>query len=262
MSSYSRTQRWAAEFLGTAFLVAIGVGSIPATEIDFNGTGVDAPTIAELGFIALAFALVVAASVYAFGFVSGNHTNPAVTLALAVTGKFSWKDVPGYLFAQICGATVGAVAIIGVLGTRAIDVGLGVNSYVDDIPIWQAFTAEFIGTFVLVATIFGVIHRKAANGFAGVAIGGVLFAIVITVAPITGSSLNPVRQTGPMIIQSLFGDGVLWEQWPVYVIAELLGGIVAAVVMVNVTGGGHGLHHWWEASDDDADDAVPESATA
>ena len=250
MMGYQLWQRLGAEFLGSAFLVAIGVGSIPATSIMFNGTGDAEPTIAELGFIALAFALVVAASVYAFGFVSGNHTNPAVTLGLAVTGKFAWKDVPSYVIAQLLGATFGAIVIIGVLSTDAIDAGLGVNSYSDDVPVWQAFTAEFVGTFVLVATVVGVIHRRAAAGFAGLAIGGVLFSIVIAIAPVTGASLNPVRVSGPMIIQSIFGDGVRWEQWPVYVIAELLAGVVAAVLMVNITGAQHGLHHWWEADDE------------
>lgn len=252
MSAFRKSQRLAAEFLGTAFLVAIGVGSIPATTI-FLDQGADAaPTIAELGFIALAFATIVTATVYTFGFVSGNHINPAVTLGLAVTGKFPWKDVPGYLLAQLAGAILGAVVIIGVLGTAAIDAGLGVASYADDIPIWQAFTAEFVGTFVLVATVVGVIHRKAASGFAGIAIGSVVFAVIIAVAPVTGASLNPARTTGPMIIQSLFGEGVLWEQWPVYVIAQLLAGVIAAVIMVNITGAGHGLHHWWEAGDDPA----------
>ena len=163
---------------------------------------------------------------------SGNHINPAVTLGLAVTGKFPWKDVSGYLLAQLAGAILGAVVIIGVLGTAAIDAGLGVASYADDIPIWQAFTAEFVGTFVLVATVVGVIHRKAASGFAGIAIGSVVFAVIIAVAPVTGASLNPARTTGPMIIQSLFGEDVLWEQWPVYVIAQLLAGVIAAVIMV------------------------------
>ena len=219
-------QRWAAEFLGTAFLVFVGVGSVPATLI-VNG---DQPfTMASLGFISLAFATIVIATVYVFGYISGNHINPAVTIALAVTGKFAWKDVPGYLVAQVLGATVGAFAIIGVLGMKASDVGLGVASY-SDIPIWQAFTAEFIGTFILVFTVFGVIHRKAAPGFAGIIIGLVVFAAIIPVAPATGASINPARTTGPMLVQQLLGGTVHWEQWPVYVIAELTAGIAAGLL--------------------------------
>ena len=116
-------QKLAAEFLGTAFLVFVGVGSVPATLI-VNG---DAPfTMASLGFISLAFGTIVIATVYIFGYISGNHINPAVTLGLAVTGKFPWRQVPGYLIAQVLGAILGSFAIVGVLGQKAVEVGLGV----------------------------------------------------------------------------------------------------------------------------------------
>lgn len=155
-------QRLGAEAIGTAFLVFIGVGSVPATLI-VNG---DAPfTMADLGMISMAFGTVVIATVYALGHIGGNHINPAVTLGLAATGKFPWSQVPAYIGAQVVGAIVGAAAIIGVLGPRASDVGLGVAAYnPDTVSVAQAFTAEFVGTFILVFTIFGVIHRKAAAG--------------------------------------------------------------------------------------------------
>ena len=89
----------------------------------------------------------------------------------------------------------------------------------------QAFTAEFVGTFILVFTIFGVIHRKAAAGFAGVAIGLVVFAAIIPVAPATGASINPARTVGPMLVQQIAGGDVKWEQLPVYLAAELLAGV-------------------------------------
>jgi glycerol uptake facilitator protein len=218
-------QRLAAEFLGTAFLVFVGVGSVPAFAL-VRGDAPFAP--ADLGFISLAFGTIVVATVYVFGYISGNHINPAVTLALAVTGKFAWREVPGYVIAQLLGATVGALAIVGALGPQASELGLGVASY-GDIPIWQAFTAEFLGTFLLVFTVFGVIHRKAAPGFAGLVIGLVVFAAIIPVAPATGASINPARTTGPMLVQQLLGGTVQWEQWPVYVIAELAGGILAGL---------------------------------
>ena len=108
-------QKLAAEVLGTAFLVFVGVGSVPATLI-VNG---DAPfTMADLGMISFAFGTVVVATVYALGHISGNHINPAVTLGLAVTGKFPWREVPAYIAAQVVGAIIGAAAIIGVLGQR------------------------------------------------------------------------------------------------------------------------------------------------
>ena len=219
-------QRLAAEAIGTAFLVFIGVGSVPAT-LMVNG---DAPfTMADLGMISLAFGTVVVATVYALGHIGGNHINPAVTVGLAVSGKFPWAQVPAYIGAQVAGAVVGAAAIIGVLGMKASDVGLGVAVY-GDISWTQAFTAEFVGTFILVFTIFGVIHRKAAAGFAGVAIGLVVFAAIIPVAPATGASINPARTVGPMLVQELAGGTVQWEQLPVYLTAELLAGIAAALL--------------------------------
>ncbi len=219
-------QRLGAEAIGTAFLVFIGVGSVPATLI-VNGT---APfTMADLGMISLAFATIVVATVYALGHIGGNHINPAVTVGLAASGKFPWSQVPAYIGAQVVGAIVGATAIIGVLGMKASDVGLGVATY-GDISWVQAFTAEFVGTFILVFTIFGVIHRKAAAGFAGVAIGLVVFAAIIPVAPTTGASINPARTIGPMLVQQLAGGSVKWSQLPVYLGAELLAGVAAALL--------------------------------
>jgi glycerol uptake facilitator protein len=86
-----------------------------------------------------------------------------------------------------------------------------------------------VGTFILVFTIMGVIHRKAAAGFAGVAIGLVVFAAIIPVAPATGASINPARTVGPMLVQQLAGGAVKWSQLPVYLAAELLAGVAAAV---------------------------------
>jgi glycerol uptake facilitator protein len=227
MDEPSIRQKLAAEVIGTAFLVFIGVGSVPATLI-VNGK---APfTMADLGMISLAFATVVVATVYAFGHIGGNHINPAVTLGLAASGKFPWAQVPAYLLAQVIGAGAGAAAIIGVLGMKASDVGLGVASYAPSVSWVQAFTAEFIGTFILVVIIFGVIHRKAAAGFAGVAIGLVVFAAIIPVAPTTGAAINPARVLGPMFVQQLAGGSVLWSQAPVYLCAELLAGVTAAVL--------------------------------
>jgi glycerol uptake facilitator protein len=219
-------QKLAAEFLGTAFLVFIGVGSVPALAIARG----DAPfTGAELGFISLSFATIVVVTVYVFGYISGNHINPAVTLGLAVTGKFPWKSVPGYLIAQVLGAVFGSFLIVGVLGTKASELGLGVASYASTTPWYQAFFAEFVGTFLLVFAVFGVIHRKAAPGWAGLAIGLVVFAAIIPVAPTTGASINPARTTGPMLVQQILGGTVDWSQWPVYVISELLAGVLAAL---------------------------------
>jgi len=232
MDEPTLVQKLTAEVIGTAFLVFIGVGAVPATLI-VNG---DAPfTMADLGMISFAFATVVVATVYALGHISGNHINPAVTLGLAVTGKFPWSRVPAYVGAQLVGASIGAAAILGVLGMKASAVGLGVASYGEGVGAGQAFIAEFVGTFILVFTVFGVIHRKAAAGFAGVAIGFVVFAAIIPVAPTTGASINPARTIGPMLIQQFWGGTVHWTQLPVYLIAELLAGAAAAGAFVAVS---------------------------
>jgi glycerol uptake facilitator protein len=232
MNEPSVLQKLSAEAIGTAFLVFVGVGSVPAT-LMVNG---DAPfTMADLGMISLAFGTIVIATVYALGHIGGNHINPAVTIGLAATGKFPWSQVPSYIAAQLVGAIAGAAAIIGVLGQTASDVGLGVASYSDPVGAGQAFTAEFIGTFILVFTIFGVIHHKAPAGFAGIAIGLVVFAAIIPVAPATGASINPARTFGPMLVQQIAGGSVKWEQLPVYVVAELLAGAIAGIAYVALT---------------------------
>lgn len=232
MDEPSLIQKLAAETIGTAFLVFIGVGAVPATII-VNG---DAPfTMADLGMISLAFATVVVATVYALGHISGNHINPAVTVGLAVTGQFPWARVPAYIAAQLLGAVIGAAAILGVLGTAARDAGLGIATYTGDVTAIQAFFAEFVGTFILVFTVFGVIHRRAAAGFAGVAIGLVVFAAIIPVAPTTGASINPARTFGPMFVQQIAGGTVTWSQLPVYLSAELLAGVIAALTFVAIS---------------------------
>jgi glycerol uptake facilitator protein len=232
MDEPTTAQKLAAEVIGTAFLVFVGVGSVPATLI-VNG---DSPfTMADLGMISFAFGTIVVATVYALGHISGNHINPAVTLGLAVTGKFPWAQVPAYIGAQVVGAIVGAAAIVGVLGSKASDVGLGVAAYAEGVGAGQAFVAEFVGTFILVFTVFGVIHRKAAAGFAGVAIGLVVFAAIIPVAPATGASINPARTVGPMLVQQIAGGTVEWGQLPVYLAAELLAGALAGLAYVAVS---------------------------
>src|SRR3954465_5680072 len=146
MDEPTLVQQLAAEVIGTAFLVFVGVGAVPATLI-VNG---DAPfTMADLGMISCPFATVGVATVYALGHISGNHINPAVTVGLAVTGKFPWSRVPAYMAAQVVGAVIGATAIIAVLGTKASGVGLGVATYGPTVGVGRAFAAEFIGTFIL-----------------------------------------------------------------------------------------------------------------
>ena len=225
MASNTFPQKLLAELIGTAVLVFIGVGSVPATLI----VGGSAPfTMAELGMISFAFAMAVIAMVYAIGHVSGCQINPAVTVALAATGRMPWREVPGYVLAQLVGATVGAWAIVGVLGHKAVDVGLGVASYGAGVGTGRAFFAEALGTAVLVFVVFGAaVDGRAPGGFAGIGIGLAVFAIIIPIAPVTSASINPARTFGPMLIEQLFGGSVQWHQIGVYLGAEILGGLVA-----------------------------------
>jgi glycerol uptake facilitator protein len=224
MEENTCSQKLLAEVLGTAMLVFIGVGSVPATLI-VNGK---APfTFADLGMISLAFATVVIAMIYAIGHISGCQINPAVTLALAATKKMPWRDVPGYIAAQVLGAVLGALAIIGVLGHQAVTVGLGIASYGPQVSTGQAFFAEAVGTAILAFVVFGAIDRRSAGGFAGLAIGLAVFAIIMVVAPATSASINPARTVGPMLVGQVFNGTVHWNQLPVYLIAEVVGAVAA-----------------------------------
>src|SRR5262245_64647022 len=119
----STLQKLSAEFLGTGFLVFVGAGSAAATGVIAAGT--KAPfSMALLGMISFAFMLVIVGVVYAIGHISGGHINPAVTMSLAISGKFPWREVPGYIAAQVVGAVIGALGIFVTLG-RAATVAAG-----------------------------------------------------------------------------------------------------------------------------------------
>jgi glycerol uptake facilitator protein len=227
MESKVQAQKWLAEALGTGFLVFIGAGSIPATLILGNAGKVPF-SMADLGMISFAFMLVIVGMVYALGHISGCHINPAVTVALAVTGKFPWREVPGYVIAQVVGATAGALAIVGTLGKTAADLGLGMTSYSATTPAGRATFGELIGTALLAFVIFGVIDGRAVPGWAGLAIGSIVFAIIVVVGPATGAALNPARYVGPMIVGEGFDATVRWSQLPVYFIGEFVGAILGA----------------------------------
>src|SRR5579859_1571946 len=188
-SSPSTPQKLTAEALGTAFLVYVGAGSAAATGVISAGSKVPF-SMAQLGVISFAFMLVIVGAVYAIGHISGGHINPAVTLALAVSGKFPWREVPGYIAAQVVGAIAGAAAIFLTLGkTAAVAAGGGVTAYnAASMGFGRASLIEAIGTFMLVFVIFGVIDHRAVPGWAPMAIGSVVFAIIIIVGPATGAA--------------------------------------------------------------------------
>jgi glycerol uptake facilitator protein len=227
MESKAQAQKWLAEALGTGFLVFIGAGSIPATLILGNAGKVPF-SMADLGMISFAFMLVIVGMVYALGHISGCHINPAVTVALAATGKFPWREVPGYVIAQVVGATAGALAIVGPRAKTAADLGLGMTTYADTTPWGRSTFAELIGTALLAFVIFGVIDGRAVPGWAGLAIGSIVFAIIVVVGPATGAALNPARYIGPMFVGEAFDANVLWSQLPAYFIGEFVGALVGA----------------------------------
>ncbi len=234
MEENSYGQKLMAEVFGTGFLVFIGVGSVPATLLLAHG-GNHPFTMADLGAISFAFAMVVIAMVYSLGHISGCHINPAVTISLAVTGKFPWKDVGPYITAQVIGAILGSLAILATLGTQAKDLGLGVAAFnPDTVGYGRAIFAEAIGTGILVFTVFGVIDKRAPAGWAGLVIGFVVFAAIIVVGPVTGASINPARTFGPMLILQAVGGAVKWSQIWAYLIGEFGGGVLAALAYVTM----------------------------
>ena len=228
-------QKLLAELLGTACLVYVGAGSAAATGVIAAGSKA-AFSLADLGMISFAFMLVIVGVVYAIGHISGGHINPAVTLALAVSGKFPWREVPGYMLAQLAGATVGAIGIFVTLGkTAAVAAGGGVTHYNPaTMGFGRATLIEAIGTAILVFVIFGVIDHRAVPGWAPMAIGSVVFAIIIIVGPATGAAINPARYLGAFFMQSAFGGTVSWGQVPAYLIGEFAGGLLGGLAYVGL----------------------------
>ena len=231
----STPQKLGAEFIGTAFLVYVGAGSAAATGVIAAGTKVPF-SMAQLGVISFAFMLVIVGAVYAIGHISGGHINPAVTLSLAVSGKFSWREVPGYWAAQLAGAIAGAAAIYLTLGRAAtVAAGGGVTAYNPaTMGFGRGLLIEGIGTFILVFVIFGVIDHRAVPGWAPMAIGAIVFAVIIILGPATGAAINPARYLGAVLMLKAFGGSVLWSQLPAYLIGELVGGVLGALAWVGI----------------------------
>ena len=224
----SLSQKFTAEAVGTAILVFIGAGSVPLTVFL---TGKQPFGSAELSTISFCFAFAIFAAVYSVGHISGAHINPAVTIALLATRKIDSKTAGVYIVAQVVGAVIGAVLTYVVLiGNNPQTLGLGAVTYnADTSGIGVALVAEIIGTAILVFTVFGAaVDGRAPAGFAGIIIGFIVYGIIILVGPITGAALNPAREIGPDLVQSLIGASTKWEQLPVYIIGPIVGGLGGA----------------------------------
>ncbi|MFA5187653.1 MAG: aquaporin Z [Patescibacteria group bacterium] len=222
--------KYLAEFIGTLALVLVGCGSavIAGSQIGLLG-------------ISFAFGLTVFAMAYAIGGISGCHINPAITISMLVAGKINAKDAGFYIFSQILGAIAGAGILLAIMGGQpgyslAVN-GLGQNGYGDGyqggFSIASAFIAETAFTMLFLLVIFGSTSRRATPGFAGAAIGFALVLIHLVSIPITGTSVNPARSIGP----ALFVGGEAIAELPLFLVAPVLGGILAALVWKYALGG-------------------------
>lgn len=220
-------RRCAAEFIGTALLIVFGPGSVVAALTVGKGT----LDYAGLGMISLSFGLVVALVIYAFGSTSGAHINPAVTVVLATTGRFPWRDVVPYVVAHLVGSVAGGLLIVATFGTSAVDLGnVGGVAFAEGVSYPQAIAVEAVATFLLVIAIFALaVDRRAPAGWAGLMIGLSVTALVLVFGPLTGAAVNPARALGPNAAAALFGGDVDWAQYPAYVIGSLIGGLAAAL---------------------------------
>jgi aquaporin Z len=215
-----------AEFIGTFWLVLGGCGSaVIAAGFPQVGIGL-------LG-VSLAFGLTVLTMAYAIGHISGCHLNPAVTVGLAAGGRFSWSEVVPYMIAQVLGA-IAAAALLYLIasGKAGFDLagGLASNGYGEHSPghysLGSAFVTELVMTFMFLMIILGVTDRRAPQGFAPLAIGLALTLIHLISIPVTNTSVNPARSTGPALIVGGWAIEQLWLFW----IAPLAGAALAGLV--------------------------------
>src|SRR5262245_50836295 len=221
----SLARRVVAEVVGTGILVMFGAGSVVAA-LTVGGGELD---YAGLGMVAIAFAFAIAVAIYAFGTTSGAHINPAVTVALAATKRFPCGEVPAYVVAQLVGATVGAALIVAAFGGDAVDLGTGGTTLADDVTYLQGIVAEAIGTFLLMTAVMALaVDSRAPAGWAGFMIGLAVAVAILVIGPLTGSSLNPARTFGPLLIPTIGGGETDWGEFPLYIIGPLAGGALAA----------------------------------
>jgi aquaporin Z len=218
-------RKCAAEFIGTFWLVFGGCGSAVLAAA-FPGLG-----IGFLG-VALAFGLTVLTMAYAFGHVSGAHLNPAVSLGLWVGGRFPARDLLPYVISQVLGGTA-AAAVLYVIASGAPLFAVGgfaSNGYGAHSPgqysLGAALLCEAVMTFFFVLIIMGATDKRAPQGLAPVAIGLALTLIHLVSIPVTNTSVNPARSTGPAIIAGGWALQQLWAFW----VAPLVGAAVAGIV--------------------------------
>jgi len=228
----SLSKRAIAEFIGTFWLVFGGCGSaVLAAAVPNVGIG-------YLG-VALAFGLTVLTMVFALGHISGGHLNPAVSVGLVVGKRFPISDLWAYVVAQVAGA-IAAAAVLFVIasGKAGFDLagGFASNGYGAHSPggysLLACLVAEVVLTFFFLMIILGATDRRAPKGFAPIAIGLGLTLIHLIGIPVTNTSVNPARSTGP----ALFVGGWALEQLWLFWLAPILGAAIAGIVYPLIAG--------------------------
>jgi aquaporin Z len=231
------SRRVVAEFIGTFWLVLGGCGSaVLAAAFPNVGIGL-------LG-VALAFGLTVLTMAFAIGHISGCHLNPAVSVGLAVGGRFPMSELVPYIVAQVLGATVAAFLIYFIASgkgdfTLAAN-SLAVNGYGELSPGKYSLTAGFVTEVVMTAVflfvIMGSTDKRGIGSHAGLAIGLCLTLIHLISIPVTNTSVNPARSTGPALALLVGGHaqavGQLWLFW----VAPIIGAVIGAVAYKSVGG--------------------------
>jgi aquaporin Z len=218
--------RCVAEAIGTFWLTFAGCGSA-VIAAGFPDVG-----IGLLG-VSLAFGLSVVTMAYAIGHISGCHLNPAVTVGLAAGGRFPRQDIVPYIVAQVAGAVIAAAVLYAIaIGAPGFDLakGFAANGYGAHSPgnysLLSGLLAEVVLTMMFLFIIMGATHGKAPAGFAPIAIGLGLTLIHLVGIPITNTSVNPARSTGPALFVGGWALGQLWLFW----VAPLLGGALGGML--------------------------------
>jgi aquaporin Z len=213
-----------AEFLGTLWLVLGGCGSA-VLAAGFPEVGIG------LHGVALAFGLTVLTGAYALGPISGGHFNPAVSIGLWAGGRFPAAHVGPYVAAQVAGAVVGA-GILYLIASGQPDFklsdGFASNGYGEHSPgqytLLSGLVAEVVMTFMFLVVILGTTHQRAPVGFAGLAIGLALTLIHLVSIPVTNTSVNPARSTGPALFVGGWAVQQLWLFWVAPIVGALAAG--------------------------------------
>ena len=232
----SLSKRAVAEFIGTFWLVLGGCGSavlaaaFPHTGIGFLG-------------VALAFGLTVLTMAFAIGHISGCHLNPAVSFGLMVGGRFRGSDLPAYVIAQVTGAIVAALVLYVIASGKAgfdLSGGLAANGYGEHSPggysLGSGLLTEVVMTFMFLMVILGATDARAPQGFAPLAIGLCLTLVHLVSIPVTNTSVNPARSTGPALIVGGWALAQLWMFWVAPLIGAGLAGIAYRLLAAEAKG--------------------------